>query len=75
MAGGDHAYRAARPGVELHYVGDTIDDARSARAAGVLFYGIASPATGWSEELSRILRLEGASAVLADVNLLEEVLL
>ncbi len=66
--------RAARPGVELLYVGDTIDDARSARAAQVPFYGIASPATGWNIELGRLLKDEGAVAVLDEVNQLESIL-
>ncbi|MCU0246507.1 MAG: HAD hydrolase-like protein [Bryobacter sp.] len=66
--------RAACPGVELLYVGDTIDDARSARAAGVPFYGIASPATAWSAELARLLKAEGAVAVLDEVNQLESLL-
>lgn len=66
--------RAGRPGVSLHYVGDTVDDARSARAAGVPFYGIASPACSWNGELERLLKAEGAVAVLGDVNQLEDVL-
>lgn len=66
--------RAARPGAELIYVGDTIDDARSARAARVPFYGIASPATGWGAELRRLLEAEGAVAVLEEVNQLESIL-
>jgi len=66
--------RAARPGAQLVYVGDTVDDARSARAAGVPFYGIASPATGWSAELRSLLQAEGAAAVLDEVNQLESIL-
>ncbi len=66
--------RAQRPGAALHYVGDTVDDARSARAAGVPFYGIASPDGGWHHELSRILKAEGAVAVLDEVNQLEDLL-
>ena len=34
---------AAHPDCTLTYVGDTVDDARSARAAGVRFVGIAQP--------------------------------
>ncbi|NWF84362.1 MAG: HAD-IA family hydrolase [Bryobacteraceae bacterium] len=66
--------RARRPGLSMCYVGDTVDDARSARAAGVPFYGIASPACAWQNELRRLLAEEGAVAVLSDVNQLEDVL-
>jgi len=65
---------ALHPGRELWYVGDTVDDARSARAAGVRFIGIAAPAAGRHHELAELLRTEGALAVLPDINALEEVL-
>jgi len=55
------------------YVGDTIDDARSAKAAGVPFVGIAAPANPRYGELVDILRGEGAVAVLDDINTLEAV--
>jgi len=66
--------RSQRPGAALYYVGDTVDDARSARAAGVPFYGIATPSGGWHHELGRILKAEGAVAVLDEVNQLEDLL-
>ncbi|MGH9659277.1 MAG: HAD family hydrolase [Bryobacteraceae bacterium] len=50
------------------YVGDTVDDARSARAAGVAFIGIAPP----SSETAALLAADGAVAVLPDINRLEE---
>jgi HAD superfamily phosphatase len=65
---------ALHPGRELWYVGDTVDDARSARAAGVPFIGIAAPGAGRHHELVALLRTEGALAVLPDINTLEEVL-
>jgi HAD superfamily phosphatase len=61
---------AQRPGKELLYIGDTVDDARSASAAGVAFFGIAAG----DEELARLLEQEGAAAVLKDINELEDLL-
>lgn len=54
------------------YVGDTVDDARASKAAGVPFIGIAAPANPRYEELVRLLRSEGAVAILDDINQLEE---
>lgn len=62
---------AAHPGAELTYLGDTVDDARSARAAGVPFVGVAHPRHA---ELPKLLREEGAIAVITDINELELVL-
>ncbi len=62
------------PSEPLWYVGDTIDDLRSASAAGVRFIGIASRANPRREELARLFRSEGALAVLEDVNQLEAAL-
>ncbi|MGA2185295.1 MAG: HAD-IA family hydrolase [Bryobacteraceae bacterium] len=59
-----------RPGKELLYIGDTVDDARSARAAGVSFFGI----TAGDQELAFLLDREGAVAVLTDINELEDLL-
>lgn len=56
------------------YVGDTVDDARCARAAGVPFIGIAAAGLPWRDELARVLKAENALAVLDDVNQLEQVL-
>jgi HAD superfamily phosphatase len=67
---GLHQIMTLHPGKELLYIGDTVDDARSARAAGVNFVGIA----GGDEELASLLKNEGAIAVLTNVNELEEVL-
>jgi HAD superfamily phosphatase len=58
----------------LWYIGDTVDDARSAKAAGVPFIGIASPTSERRDELVSLLRAEGAKAVLDDINQLEGVL-
>lgn len=63
-----------QPDCELWYVGDTVDDARSAKAAGVPFIGIASPSSERRDELVSLLHAEGAKAVLNDINQLEAVL-
>lgn len=56
------------------YVGDTVDDARAARAAGVRFVGIAACGNPRHAELAAALKNEGAAAVLEDINGLETVL-
>ncbi len=66
--------RELRPITPLYYVGDTVDDARSARAAGVPFIGIAALANPLHEEIASLLKAEGAIAVLDNVNELEGVL-
>src|SRR6185369_17234617 len=62
------------PSAELWYVGDTVDDARSAKAAGVPFIGIAAPGSERRQELYALLKEEGAKAVLEDINQLEDAL-
>ena len=59
---------------EFFYVGDTVDDARSARAAGVPFIGIAAQSNPRYAELVDAMRAENAIAILEDVNELEGVL-
>lgn len=56
------------------YIGDTVDDARAAAAAGVPFIGIASPSNPKHKENAALLETEGAIAVLDDINALEAVL-
>jgi len=58
----------------MWYVGDTVDDARSARAAGVPFIGIAAETSPRRDELVELFRRENAIAVLPDINHLETVL-
>jgi HAD superfamily hydrolase (TIGR01548 family) len=62
------------PSRKLWYVGDTVDDARSAKAAGVAFVGIAAPGSPRRNELESLLWSEGAIAVLPDINTLESAL-
>jgi len=59
---------ALRPAKKLLYVGDTVDDARCARAANVPFIGIAAPNSPRRDELLQLLQLEGAIQVLGDIN-------
>jgi HAD superfamily phosphatase len=68
---GLQAIAAAQPGTDLIYVGDNIDDARSARAADVSFIGIADPG---QEQLIQSFRAEGAVAVIENVNQIEGVI-
>jgi len=56
------------PGKKLLYVGDTVDDARCARAANVPFIGVAAPANPRHDELVDLLHREGAIQVVGDVN-------
>ena len=59
---------ARHPRKQLLYVGDTVDDARSARAANVPFIGVAGPETPDRDELVKLLQAEGAIRVVSDVN-------
>lgn len=59
---------AMHPGKKLLYIGDTVDDARCAKAAYVPFIGIAARQSPRREELVNLLRLEGAIQVIEDIN-------
>lgn len=59
---------AMRPGQKMLYIGDTVDDARSARAANVPFIGIAAPGSPKHDELVTLLQAEGAIRVLGNIN-------
>ena len=63
-----------KPGRELFYVGDTVDDARSSRAAGVPFIGIVADSHLSRPEILRLFEEEHAIAVIENVNQIEEVL-
>jgi HAD superfamily hydrolase (TIGR01548 family) len=62
------------PHAKAWYIGDTVDDARAAKAANVPFIGIAAPANPRYDELFRLLKAENAVAVLDDINSLETVI-
>ncbi|MBV8811524.1 MAG: HAD hydrolase-like protein [Acidobacteriaceae bacterium] len=59
------------PGRAIWYLGDTVDDARSAQTAGVPFVGVAMPSGLRPVENANLLRGYGAFAVLSDINELE----
>ena len=59
---------AMHPGKKLLYIGDTVDDARCAKAAYVPFIGIAARHSPRREELVDLLRVEGAIQVIEDIN-------
>jgi HAD superfamily phosphatase len=61
---GLHLVAKQAPGAKLWYVGDTVDDARAARTAGVPFIGI----TAGEADLAALLTEEGAIAALDDIN-------
>jgi len=55
------------------YVGDTVDDARAARAAGIPFIGIAAPSNPLYLDLVFLFQAERAYAIVDDINYLREV--
>ncbi len=65
--------RAAHPEGAIRYLGDTVDDARSARAARVPFIGVAPAGTPDRPRLIELLREEGAIEVIENVNELESI--
>ena len=58
----------------LIYVGDTVDDARASRAAGVPFVGVAAATHGHREELLHLFAAEQALHVIDNINELEQAL-
>jgi len=68
------AIQRRHPGRKLWYVGDTVDDARSARAAGVPFIGIAAREHSRRDEILRLFKEEQAVAILENVNEIESAL-
>ena len=63
----------ANPGRKVYYIGDTVDDARCARAAKVPFIGIAAPSNPRYIDLVFLFQEEGAWAIIDDINVLPEV--
>jgi HAD superfamily phosphatase len=61
----------AHPGKTIWYLGDAVDDARSAKAAGVSFIGVSTPHNPRQSEITALLKENGAWAVLEDINDLE----
>jgi len=65
--------QAVSPANPVFYIGDTVDDARAARAAGVPFIGIAAPSNPFYIDLVFLFQGENAYAIVDDINYLEEV--
>ena len=59
------------PNRNIWYLGDTVDDARSAQLAGVPFIGVSTPHNPRHAEIADILRGFGAFTVINDINQLE----
>jgi HAD superfamily hydrolase (TIGR01548 family) len=59
---------ALHPSKKLLYIGDTVDDARCAKAAYVPFIGVAAPRSPRRDELVELLQREGAIQVIEDIN-------
>jgi HAD superfamily phosphatase len=68
------AIQQRRPRWKLWYVGDTVDDARCARAAAVPFIGVAAHTHTKRSELIRLFEQEDAAAILENVNEIEDAL-
>jgi len=68
---GLHSIVRMKPGRKLIFVGDTVDDARSASAAGVPFIGIAAESHSRREDLIRLFEQERAMAVIENINEIE----
>jgi HAD superfamily phosphatase len=60
-------------GCRLFYIGDTVDDARAAKAANVPFIGIAGPSNPLYIDLVFLFQDHDAHAIVDDINYLEEV--
>jgi len=58
---------------QAFYIGDTVDDARAARAARIPFIGIAAPSNPLYLDLVFLFHDEHAYAIVDDINYLEEV--
>jgi HAD superfamily phosphatase len=68
---GLHSIQRMRPGRKLIYVGDTVDDARSASAAGVPFIGIAAESHSRRGDLVKLFEQEKAVAIIENINDIE----
>jgi HAD superfamily phosphatase len=68
---GLHSIQRMKPGRKLIYVGDTVDDARSASAAGVPFIGIAAESHSRRADLVTLFEQEKAIAIIENVNDIE----
>jgi HAD superfamily phosphatase len=65
--------KSGADGRAMYYIGDTVDDARCAKAARIPFIGIAAPANPLYIDLVFLFQEEGAYAIVDDINYLCEV--
>ena len=63
----------AKPAKRVWYIGDTLDDARCAQAAGVPFIGIAAHTHSKRDHLVNLFKQENAVAIVENVNQIEEI--
>ena len=68
---GLHSIQRMKPGRKLIYVGDTVDDARSASAAGAPFIGIAAESHSRRGDLVKLFEREKALAIIENINEIE----
>ena len=68
---GLHLIQREYPNKKIWYLGDTVDDAISARSAGVPFIGVSTPHNSRHLEIADILLGHGAFTVIKDINELE----
>lgn len=68
---GLHSILRMKPGRKLIFVGDTVDDARSASAAGVSFIGIAAESHSRRNDLIKLFEAENAIAIIENINEIE----
>jgi HAD superfamily hydrolase (TIGR01548 family) len=66
--------RSANPGVDHWYIGDTVDDARASRAAGVPFIGVGHRRDEGHGRTVQLMEDEGAIAIVESINELETIL-
>jgi HAD superfamily phosphatase len=59
---------AMHPSKKLLYIGDTVDDARCAKAAYIPFIGVAARHSPRRDDLVKLLNMEGAIQVIEDIN-------
>ena len=71
---GLHLIQREYPNKHIWYLGDTVDDARSAQTAGVPFIGVSTRQNPRHAEIAESLRDLGAFAVIPDINDLEALL-
>jgi HAD superfamily phosphatase len=62
------------PNQEIWYLGDTVDDARSAQSAGVPFIGVSLPHNPRHAEIAQLLKQFGAFSVIDNIDSLESLL-